>query len=100
LRGIASELAAALEPGEPCAVCGGTEHPRPARATADDVDQAAEEEAREAHQRAESEREEAERRLGGLRESLAAASAESTDATVAELTAVLREVESAHAEAR
>lgn len=30
LRGHAGELAAELVPGEPCAVCGGTEHPSPA----------------------------------------------------------------------
>ena len=100
LRGIASELAAALEPGEPCAVCGGTEHPEPARPIAGHVDEAAEEGAREAHQRAEAEREEAERRLSRLRESLAAASAESTDATVAELGGAVEELESAHAAAR
>ncbi|NJQ04343.1 AAA family ATPase [Streptomyces lonarensis] len=44
LDSLAAELAAGLAPGEPCAVCGGTEHPAPAapRATAPDL---AEEEA-------------------------------------------------------
>lgn len=41
LDGFAGELAAALVDGEPCAVCGSTEHPRPAAhadpVTADDV---------------------------------------------------------------
>lgn len=29
--GVAAELALTLEPGEPCAVCGGTDHPSPAQ---------------------------------------------------------------------
>jgi len=33
LAGMAAELAAGLRPGEPCAVCGATEHPAPAHAT-------------------------------------------------------------------
>ncbi len=34
LGGMAAELAAGLQPGEPCAVCGSTEHPAPAHADA------------------------------------------------------------------
>ncbi|WP_225755689.1 AAA family ATPase [Actinotalea sp. Marseille-Q4924] len=37
LAGIAGELAAALRPGEPCGVCGGTDHPAPAGLAADHV---------------------------------------------------------------
>uniref|UniRef100_UPI003734ECB1 AAA family ATPase n=1 Tax=Microbacterium sp. TaxID=51671 RepID=UPI003734ECB1 len=37
LRGYAGELAAALAPGEPCAVCGSTAHPAPAVADAEPV---------------------------------------------------------------
>jgi exonuclease SbcC len=45
LRGHAGELAEKLVPGEPCAVCGGTEHPAPAPrgddpVSADDIDAA------------------------------------------------------------
>ena len=43
IEGIAGELATRLVPGDPCSVCGGTEHPRPARlrpghATVEDVE--------------------------------------------------------------
>ncbi|MFI8593207.1 AAA family ATPase [Microbacterium sp. NPDC078428] len=37
LRGNAADLAAQLVPGEPCAVCGATEHPQPAAAADDAV---------------------------------------------------------------
>ncbi|WP_187976218.1 AAA family ATPase [Mycetocola sp. JXN-3] len=37
LAGFAGELAAGLETGEPCAVCGSTTHPHPAEASADAV---------------------------------------------------------------
>lgn len=33
LEGMAAELAGQLQPGSPCPVCGGTEHPQPAAAT-------------------------------------------------------------------
>jgi DNA repair protein SbcC/Rad50 len=41
LAGMAAELAADLRPGEPCTVCGATEHPAPARSHASDADSAA-----------------------------------------------------------
>lgn len=55
IRGIAGELAAGLVTGEPCVVCGGTEHPRPAalqpgQVTVEDVQRA--EETRAAAERA------------------------------------------------
>ncbi|MGW3404334.1 AAA family ATPase, partial [Streptomyces zhihengii] len=69
LRGIAAEIASALEPGAPCAVCGSAEHPAPARAEAGHVDRAAEEAAYEASVRAEQTRAAAERELAVTRES-------------------------------
>lgn len=41
IAGIAGEIAATLDAGAPCPVCGSPEHPEPARRGADHVDQAA-----------------------------------------------------------
>lgn len=76
LRGIAAELAAHLEDGAPCAVCGSAEHPSPARPTADHVDRAAEEGAYAQHTRAAEARTAAERDLARVHEALASAAAE------------------------
>lgn len=100
LRGIAAELAAGLLGGEPCAVCGATEHPRPARPGAGHVDRAAEEAALAAYRRAEAGREEAERGRQSLREALAGAEAAAGGGTVDELDRAAADVETALAEAR
>ncbi|MDX3450328.1 SMC family ATPase, partial [Streptomyces scabiei] len=100
LSGIAAELAAALVDGQPCAVCGGTEHPEPARKVAGHVDRETEERAFAAVQRADEERAGAERRLGVVRQAYAAASAEAGDAPTERLAALVEEVTEEYARAR
>ncbi|WP_037672498.1 AAA family ATPase [Streptomyces griseus] len=100
LDGIAAELAAHLTDGEPCAVCGATEHPAPARKDAGHVDREAEEQALAACRREEERHAEDERRLGVVREALAAATAEAGDTPAARLAEDADELERLHAQAR
>ncbi|WP_327153360.1 SMC family ATPase [Streptomyces tubercidicus] len=99
LRGIAAELADGLRDGEPCAVCGATEHPDPARAGAGHVDRAAEEAALAAYQKAEEARGQTEARCHSAKEALAAAAATAGEAPAGELAAQVEELRAEYARA-
>lgn len=99
LEGIAAELAAGLRPGAPCAVCGSTGHPRPARAAGDHVDRAAEDDALEASRAAEARRERAERDLASTRDAHAAAAADAGEDPADSLSADAEAQEAEHAAA-
>ncbi|MER5443290.1 SMC family ATPase [Streptomyces sp. NPDC002790] len=98
LRDVAAELAEALVDGEPCTVCGASEHPAPMRKSEGHVDRAAEESALAAYRTADGHRTRAERALGDVREELAAAKAAAGDGLAAQLAEEARELTARHAE--
>ncbi|RBQ19517.1 SMC family ATPase [Spongiactinospora rosea] len=91
IDGMAAELARTLVPGEPCAVCGSTDHPRPAEEQAFAPEEEAEAELR--HQDAQEARQAAESHAAVLADRLREATDRAADATAAEAAATLADAE-------
>lgn len=110
LAGMAAELAAGLEPGEPCAVCGSSDHPAPAHAPAGGEPAAPadagaslrerEQQAEARHAGATEARAAAERHVADVEAKLAAAQAVARDDTADALEAAAQRLAAALGDAR
>ncbi|WP_068280765.1 AAA family ATPase [Aldersonia kunmingensis] len=92
LAGMAAELAAGLVDGDPCQVCGATEHPAPAAPIGDPVSDAEEHAAVAAERKAAQKRDGAGAVVTELRGQIEACAARGGDGDPAELAARLEEV--------
>jgi exonuclease SbcC len=93
LEGMAATLAEDLKAGEPCLVCGSTEHPAPASSLAVIPDEKQEEAAEAAYEQAQRRREEASNRVEALRAERDAALDAVGETPAADLAAELAEAE-------
>lgn len=100
LRGIAAELAQQLREREPCAVCGSTTHPAPAREDSAHVVKEVEEEALRDYRAAESHREAVQSEHAELRQREQTAASQAGTATLSELADLVAELEGELAQAR
>nr|BFE28648.1 SMC family ATPase [Actinomadura rugatobispora] len=99
LEGMAAALADDLKPGEPCLVCGSTEHPRPASTLGALIGEDDEARAESAYDQAQRRREDASRAVESLRAERDAMLEEVKETGVAELAAELEDAERALAAA-
>jgi exonuclease SbcC len=100
IDGMAAELAAALTPGDPCRVCGATEHPAPARPAAHAVTGRDEDAAQAGYATADAARENAARAVERITAALEAERAAAGDAPLGALTAARDALSVRLAEAR
>ena len=99
IDGMAAELAARLVDGDPCVVCGSTEHPAPARPAPDTATKTDEERARAAEQRAATRLTEAREAVTELSGIIAVLRQRCGDAELADLTVAHAQAVRTHDEA-
>lgn len=90
LAGMAAELAGRLTEGQPCVVCGGLDHPTPARSSDDAVSKEAEDAAAAAEEDAERTRDRAAAALADIERDIESLATRAGDTDRAELAAALR----------